>query len=126
MMTVIFSIVSFRYLAHPVRSAAETGISFTAPGGITIARIAFAAFPLSLAILALASLISTRWRLAGLYMVLTVDSVVRLVRTLGFWLDHSFASAPLLVPETVLLILSLVAIRLKSAQLRREGNIEVR
>jgi hypothetical protein len=115
MMTVIFTLISFRYLAHPVSSAAEAGINFTSSSGITIARVGFAAFPLSLAILAFASLISARWRLAGLYMVLTVDSVVMLVRILGFWLDHSIASAPLLVPEAVLLTLSIIAIRLESA-----------
>lgn len=122
MMTVIFTLISFRYLAHPVRSAAEVGISFNAPGAITIARVGFAAFPLALAILAFTSLISARWRLGGLYMVLTVDSVVMAVRVLGFWLDDSMANARLLAPETVLLILSLLAIRLESARLRREAN----
>jgi hypothetical protein len=51
--------------------------------------------------------------------VLTVDSVVMAVRILGFQLDHSTASARLLVPETFLLILTIVAIRLESARLRR-------
>src|SRR6516164_10719492 len=94
MTTVIFTLISFRYLAHPVRAAAEAGIAFISPGGITIARVGFAAFPLSLAILAFTSLFSTRWRLAGLYMVLTADSVVITVRVLGFWLDHSTATRP--------------------------------
>ena len=94
MTTVIFTLISFRYLAHPVRTAAEAGIAFTSPGGITIARVGFAAFPLSLAILAFTSLFSTRWRLADLYMVLTADSVVITVRVLGFWLDHSTATRP--------------------------------
>jgi len=94
MTTVIFTLISFRYLAHPLRAAAEAGIAFTSPGGITIARVGFAAFPLSLAILAFTSLFSTRWRLAGLYMVLTLDSVVIAVRVLGFWLDHSTATRP--------------------------------
>jgi len=123
MMTVIFTLISFRFLVHPVRSAAEAGIGFTAPGGITIARVAFAAFPLALAILAFSSLISARWRLAGLYMALIVDSVVMAIRILGFWLDHSTASAPLLAPEAVLLVLSIVAIRLESAWLQRQRNI---
>jgi hypothetical protein len=124
MMAVIFTLISFRYLAHPVRTAAEAGINFTSQSGITIARVGFSAFPLSLAILAFASLFSARWRLAGLYMVLTVDSVVMAVRILGFWLDHSTASAPLLAPETVLLTLSIVAIHLESARLRREGTTQ--
>jgi len=94
MTTVIFTLISFRYLAHPVRAAAEAGIAFTSPGGITIARVGFAAFRLSVAILAYTSRFSTRWRLADLYMVLTADSVVITVRVLGFWLDHSTATRP--------------------------------
>jgi len=122
MFTAIFILISFRYLVHPVHYAAEAGISFTSPGGITIARVGFAAFPLSFAILALTALLSTRWRLGGLYMVLTVDCAVMAVRIVGFQLDHSTASARLLVPEAVLLILAVVAIRLESAWLRRVGN----
>ena len=120
MMTVIFSSISFRYLMHPVRTAAEAGITLTSPGGITIARVGFAGFPLSLAILAFASVISTRRRLAGLYMALTVVSVVMAVRIFGMLMDHSSASAPLLVPEAVLLTLSIIAIRLESARVQGE------
>ena len=123
MMTVIFTLISFRFFVHRVRSAAQAGISFTAPGGITIAQVAFAAFSLALAILAFSSLISMRWRLAGLYMVLTVDSVVMAIRIFGSWRDHSTASAPLLAPEAVLLGLSILAIRLESAWLLRQQNI---
>jgi hypothetical protein len=49
--------------------------------------------------------------------------VVLAVRIVGILLDHSASqSARLLVPETVLLILSVVAIRLESGRLRREGK----
>ena len=124
MMVVIFTLVSFRYLAHPVRTAAEAGITFTSAGGITIARVGFAGFPLAFAILAVAALISSRRRLAGLYMVLTVVSVVIAVRIFGILMDHSAASAPLFVPEAVLLALSIVAIRLESARTHGEAGIE--
>ena len=117
MMTLIFSMISFRYLLNPVRAAAAAGISFTSPGGVTIARVGFAAFPLSFAILALSCLISARRRLPGLYMVLTVAAVVIAVRVFGIVIDRSTESARLLAPEAVLLILSLIAIRLESARL---------
>lgn len=113
MMTIIFSLISVRYLSNPVTAAAKVGISFTSPGGITIVRVGFAAFPLSFAILAFISLFSERHRLSGLYMVLTVDSIVMAVRTLGIIAAHSMESAKLLAPETVLLVLSLIAIRLE-------------
>ena len=114
----IFTMISLRYLVNPVHYAAVAGISFTSASGITIARVGFAALPLSFAILALISVLSTRWRLGGLYMVLAVDSVVMAVRILGFHLDHSTASARLLIPETILLILTIVAIRLESSSSR--------
>lgn len=122
MVTIIFTLISVRYLSDPVRAAAAVGISFTSPGGITVARVGFAAFPLSFAILAFSCLISTRRLLAGLYMVLTVAAVVIAVRILGIALDHSTESARLLAPEFVLLTLSLVAIRLESAKRLREGK----
>ncbi len=118
MMTVIFTMISFRNLVQPVHSAAAEGIAFTSPRGVAIARIGFGALPLALAILALASLVSARWRLAGLFMVLTVDGVVILVRTLGMWLDQSSATAGLLAPEFVLLALAINAIRLESSVVR--------
>lgn len=121
MVTFIFTMVSSRYLLHPVPTASAAGISFNTPGGVTVARIGFAAFPLSFAILAFTCLIATRRLLAGLYMVLTVIGVVTAIRILGIVLDHSASEAArLLVPEFVLLGLSVIAIRLQLA--RRRGQ----
>jgi len=113
MMTVIFSLIGFKYLSNPVGAAAAVGINFTSPGGVTIGRVGFAGFPLSFAILAFTSLVSARRRLYGLYMVSTVVSVVMAIRIFGMLAVHSTESARLLAPEAVLLILSLVAIRLE-------------
>jgi hypothetical protein len=116
MMTAIFTLISVRYLVRPVQEAAAVGISFTSPGGIAVARVGFAGFPLAFAILAFTCLISTRRLLAGLYMVLTLVSVVIAVRIFGIVLDHSTQSARLLIPEAVLLVLSVVAIRLEESR----------
>lgn len=122
MVTVIFTMISVRYLADPVRAAAKVGISFTDPGGITIARVGFAGFPLAIAIFTFSCLISARRLLAGQYLVLTVVSIVTLVRIFGIALDHSTASVRLLIPETVLIILSLIAIRLELALRRGQAG----
>jgi hypothetical protein len=117
MVTVIFTLISVRYLANPVQGAAAAGISFTSPGGITSARVGFAGFPLAFAILTVICLVSERRLLAGLYMVLTLDTVVIGVRIFGLILDHSAAeSARLLLPEGVLLTLSIIAIHLERAR----------
>ena len=118
MMTAIFTLISVRYLIRPVEEAAAVGISFTSPNGITIARVGFAGFPLAFAILAFTCLISTRRLLRGLYMVCTLVSVVIAVRIFGILLDHSTQSAHLLIPEAVLLILSMIAIRLEESRRR--------
>jgi hypothetical protein len=56
-------------------------------------------------------------------MVFTVVAVVTAVRIFGIALDHSASeSARLLIPETILLILSIIAIRLESARRRGEVN----
>jgi hypothetical protein len=123
MLTFIFTMIAVRYLANPVREAASLGIAFTSPGGMTTARVGFAAFPLSIAIFAFSCLLSPRRLLAGLYMVLIVDGVVIAMRIAGIVLDHSAAFRIwLLVPETVLLTLSLIAIRLETA--RTQGEIK--
>lgn len=122
MMTVIFTLVGFSYLSNPVRTAASAGISFASPGGVIVAQVGFAAFPLALALLALTCLISPPRRLAGLYMVLTVVSVVIAVRIFGMLVAHSSQTSRLLAPEIVLLTLSMIAIRLESARLRRQAE----
>ena len=118
MIAVIFTLISLRYLSNTVAAAAAVGIGFASPEGITVARVGFAAFPLAFAILAFVALISDRWRLAGIYMVLTVDCVVIAVRVFSMLLEHSMSSARLLVPEAVLLLLSLIAVRLESARMQ--------
>lgn len=122
--TLLFTVISSRYLFNPVRTATAAGISFISPGGITTARIGFAAFPLAFAILAFACLISPRRVLAGLYLVFTVVGVVTVVRIIGVLLDHSASqSARLLIPEIILLTLSIIAIRL---ELKRRLEVETR
>jgi hypothetical protein len=124
MVTVIFALISFRYLTALRETAAGVGIAFTSPDGITVARVGFAAFPLAFAVLALACLVSERRVLIGLYMVLALAAIVFVVRTFGIIVDHSGgANARLLVPEALLVGMSLLGIRLARAK-RRQHNAE--
>ena len=121
MVSIVFVLISLRYLIDPVRAAAAAGMAFTSPGGITMARVGFAAFPLSFAVLAVSCLVSTRRVRTGLYIVLTVVLVVIAVRVVGIMLDHSASeSARLLAPEAVLVALSVLGIRLDANRRRRE------
>lgn len=114
---VVFTLISLRYFFNPVHAAATAGISFTSPAGITAAKTGFVAFPLSFAIVAFASLISSRRLLSGLYTLLTTVAVGTTVRILSLLTDHSGKeSARLLGPEFVLLALFVIAIRLESSR----------
>ena len=120
MVTFIFTMIGLRYLMDPVKAASAAGIAFTSPGGVTVARVGFAAFPLTFAVIAASCLLSTRRVLSGLYIVLALVGIVIAVRLLGMALEHSAETAKLLVPEVVLATLSLVGIRLERARRRRE------
>jgi len=123
MVAVIFTLIGFRYLSDPAHAAAAAGIRFTSPGGIIVGQVGFAAFPLAFAVLALTCLISPARRLAGLYMVVTVVSVVIAVRIFGMLTTHSHETVGLFAPEVVLLTLSIVAIRLESSRARSETTM---
>jgi hypothetical protein len=120
MVALIFTLIGIKYLINPVHAASAAGITFTSPGGITVARVGFAAFPLSFAVLALSCLVSARRVLAGLYMVLTVMAMVIAVRVVGMVLDHSAETARLLAPEGVLVTLAVLGIRLEIGRRRRK------
>ena len=49
-LTVVLTLIAFRYLINPVQAASAVGIAFTSPGGITVARVGFAGFPLAFAV----------------------------------------------------------------------------
>ena len=119
-LTAILVMIALRYLVNPVQAGAAAGISFTSPGGITVARIGFAGFPLAFATLFLASLSSRRYLLAGLHVELMLLLIVIGVRLLAMALGHSTETAKLLVPELVLALLCILAIRLESDRHKRE------
>ena len=118
MVTVIFGLIALRYLTDPIEAASKAGITFTSPGGVTVARVGFAAFPLAFSVIVFSCLLSRRHLLAGLYMVLILSGIVMAVRILGMVLQHSSETAVLLVPEMVLMTLSIIGLRLELARAR--------
>ena len=119
--TAIFTAISTKFLFDPVHSAAARGIVFSSNGGITVGRVGFGGFPLAFALILLACLVSRRRILAGIYMVLTIDIVALLVRIIGMVIDNSVKeNIPVLVPETLLLIVSLIALNVELRRRRKE------
>jgi fucose permease len=119
--TFIFTAIASKFLFDPVHTAAVQGISFASGVGITVARIGFGAFPLAFAIITLSCLVSKRRILTGIYIVLTVISVALLVRIFGMIADNSVKeSMQVLVPEIVLLVISVVALNVEVRRRRHE------
>ena len=112
-LTVVLTLIAFRYLTNPVHAASAAGIAFTSAGGITVARVGFAGFPLAFAAFFLSCLFSRRRLLSGLRTELTLLGTVMGVRVLGMALAHSAETANLLIPEAVMAVLCIVAIRLE-------------
>jgi hypothetical protein len=119
-LTIVLTLIAFRYLANPVQAAAETGITFTSPGGITVARVGFAAFPLAFATFFVTCLFSQRRILDGLKIELILLGIVIGVRALGMVLTHSSETAKLFAPEFVMTALCVLAIRLELNRQKRE------
>lgn len=119
---IVFTLISVRHLLNPVGTAASQGLSVVSPQGITMLRIGFAAFPLSIAIMGFLCLISTRRLLSGLYMTLIVVGTGTTIRVLGTWMDHSSGEGGrLLAPELILLVLIILGIRLELARHHSEA-----
>jgi len=120
-LTFVLTMIALRYLTNPVQTASAAGITFTSPGGITVAIVGFAGFPLAFAAFFLSCLFSRRRLLTGLQTELTLLGIVIGVRGLGMALAHSAETAKLFVPEVVMAVLCMVAIRLESNRQRSES-----
>ena len=117
--TVIFTLISLRYLINPVAAANEFKISLGTSTAITNIRVGFGAFPLGFAIIVFSCLISTRRLLSGLFFVGTIIAVVTVVRIYGAVVDGTTtATLKVLRPEIAMSILSVVGIILEMRRRR--------
>src|SRR5512143_2122630 len=100
--TVIFTLIGVRHLADPLGEARALHSPITSAAGATATRVAFGAFPLGIAVVLLACLLSSRRRLFGLATVATVMGLALGARLLGLALDGpARESTRLLFPEIV-------------------------
>jgi hypothetical protein len=112
-LTVVLILIAFRYLVDPVRAAAAAGIVFTSPGGLTVARVGFGAFPLGFVAFFLSCLFSHSRILLGLRTELKLLAIVVAVRIGAMVATHSTETAKLLLPEVVMAAFCMLAIRLE-------------
>ncbi|HEY6862895.1 MAG TPA: DUF4345 family protein [Burkholderiales bacterium] len=123
---VLFSLIAFKYLSAPVANAAADAIDLGSVMAISRVRVGFGGFPLAFALIMLGCLLSSRRVLGGLIVLATTVAVVTAARLIGIAVDGPAEEAvKLLVNEIVLLTLSIAALVLEQARLRRLDRLPI-
>jgi hypothetical protein len=121
----IFTVISIRFLADPAGAAGASGITFDSSVGLTNLRSGIGGLFLTAACVTWFCLFSKRRLLAGLGFVATTMGVVLAVRLVSVVIDGTVrASLPVLLAETVFLLLSLtgIFIEFRRRQLENPSN----
>jgi hypothetical protein len=123
--SVLFLAIASRNIVDPAAAEGPVGIAFSAPGGVTVGRVGFGAFPFAFAIILSACLVSERRLLLGLRLLNTVVVVLTAVRILGLIVDGPAAfTLKVLRPEIALTLLSTVAVYLEGKRRTRATHAE--
>ena len=106
----VLAMISRKFIGHPVDAAAASNITLGSKLAITTMRASFGAFPLGCALFVLLCLVTSSLRKTGLVFVALIVGTALAVRVFGVVADGTLAeSVHLIIPETVLLALSLAA-----------------
>jgi Domain of unknown function (DUF4345) len=106
----VLTLISSKFIGHPVDAAAASDITLGSPLAVTNMRASFGAFPLGCALFVLVCLVTSSLRRTGLVFVALIVGTALAVRVFGIVADGTFAqSLRVLTAETVLLCLSLAA-----------------
>ena len=122
--SVLFFLIGFRYLGDPVNKAGADSIILGSVMAISRVRVGFGGFPLALSFILLGCLVSRKRLLTGLTVLATTVGVVTAARLVGIAIDGPAEEAlKLLRVEIVLLVLSVAAILVERARLRRPERL---
>jgi hypothetical protein len=106
----VLTLISRKFISHPVEAAAASDMTLGSPLAITNMRASFGAFPLGCAIFVLVCLVTSSLRKTGLIFVALIVGTALVVRIFGIVADGTLAeSMRVLIAETVLFSLSLAA-----------------
>ena len=106
----VLSLISRKFIGHPVDAAAASDMTLGSPIAITNMRASFGAFPLGCALFVLVCLVTSSLRKTGLIFVALIVGTALVVRVFGVVADGTLAeSLRVLIAETVLLGLALAA-----------------
>jgi hypothetical protein len=112
-LTAVLTMIAIRYLADPVGAAAQVGIAITSAGGMIVARVGLGALPLGFAAFFAGCLFSEERLLSALHTELMLLGIVMAVRMTSMAAANSSETAKLLVPEAIMALLCIAAMRLK-------------
>jgi hypothetical protein len=106
----VLTLISQKFIGHPVEAAATSGITLGSPLAVTNMRASFGAFPLGCALFILMCLLTSGLRRTGLLFVALVVGTALAVRLFGIVADGTLAeSLRVTIAETALLGLTLAA-----------------
>ena len=106
----VLTLISSKFIGHPVDAAAASNMTLGSPLAITNMRASFGAFQLGCALFVLVCLLTASLRRTGLVFVALIVGTALVVRVFGIVADGTLAeSLRVLIAETVLLGLSLAA-----------------
>ena len=106
----VLTLIGRKFIGHPVDAAAASGITLGSKLAVTTVRASFGAFPLGCALFVLVCLVTSSLRKTGLVFVALIVGTALAVRLFGVVADGTLAeSVHLIIPETVLLALSVAA-----------------
>lgn len=118
--TLLFTMIGWRYLSDPVGKAATDEITLGSIMAVSRLRVAFGAFPLGFAAILLWCLTSGQRLLHGLVALAAMIGIVTAVRVLSIVIDGSAAEAfKLLRVEAIVLSLSVIGIFVELGRRRR-------
>ena len=117
----LFTMIGLHYLADPVGRAAADEIALGSVMAVSRVRVGFGAFPLAIAVLLFACVVSRKRTLQGLVAVAIVLGVATVVRAMGILVDGTAAEAvKLLRVEAIVWAIAVAGIGLEVARSRRQ------
>jgi Domain of unknown function (DUF4345) len=125
--TFILVMIGRKFIGDPAGAADASNMVLGSPLAVTNMRASFGAFPLGCAIFSFLCLFQADRRLTGLLFVAIIIGTALAVRIFGVMADGTLAeSLRLIVAESVLLGLSLIAILGESAIRSDDGRADLR
>jgi uncharacterized protein DUF4345 len=121
MASVIFATIGLRSIVDPIDAARATGVVLNSALAVTTTRIAFGAFPFGFALFSVSCLISRQRITAGVSLIAILVTTVIVVRIVGVAADGVVTeSVRLLIPEVLLLTVSVSGLLLESVRQRHQ------